>query len=217
MVGIIQYVSKIHHELSHAAVWLGSARARSTKHHLDLAVRSIRHMLAVSSRGVQLVRQSGDVDVLKFYSDTDWAACPHTRRSITSVLAFLFGMPLSLHANKHKGVQLSSTAAETVGMSEAGKRIVPARRLMTDLGIALPPTPLCIDNAGAKAIAENQNTLSGLARHIAVRHLFIKELVRKRIVTLIWVPSRENLSDIGTKSLDSVAYGSIVALIYSYL
>ena len=122
-----------------------------------------------------------------------------------------------LWVRKMKDVMLSSTSAELVGMSEACKKAVMIRRFCKDLGLKLPSTLLHVDNTAAKAIAEHQFKLTELVRHIALRHLYVQELVRKRLVKLVWVPSAENPADLGTKALDSVKFHSIVSLVYSYL
>ena len=170
-----------------------------------------------AARGGILLKKSDFANILEASTDTDWAQCPNTRRSMTCVLVRVFGMPMLLSSRKQKTVALSSTMAETIGMSEGGKRIVAARRACASLGIELPPTPFFIDNQAAMAIAENSHKITELGRHIAVRHLYIQELVRRRMVKLEWVPSAENLADIGTKALDAVKHGCIVHRIFSYL
>ena len=219
IVGILIYIAKLHFEVAQAAAWLGSARARATKHHLDLAKRAMLFCLGVSSRGLLLRRSRrrlGPSEVLLFWSDTDWATCPHTRRSMTSVVAFFYGMLLMLTSNKQKGVALSSTQAETIGMSEAAKKIVPARRLAKSVRLHLPPTVLHCDNSAAKAISECQIKLTSLMRHIAVRHLYVRELVYKGVVVLKWVPSAENIADLGTKALDEKTFDMLVRMILEF-
>ena len=51
------------------------------------------------------------------------------------------------------------------------------------------------------ATAEQQIMLTDIARHIAVRYLYIRELVGYGAVTIIWVSSSRNLADIFTKAL----------------
>ena len=87
----------------------------------------------------------------------------------------------------------------------------------TRFAFQLPSTVLYVDNTAAKTIAEHQFKLTELVRHIALRHLYVQELVRKRIVTLVWVPSAENPADLGTKALDSIKFYAIISVIYSYL
>ena len=45
--------------------------------------------------------------------------------------------------------------------------------------------------------------LTEMSRHMAVRHLYIRELVQRRVFHLQWVPSPLNLLDCGTKALDA--------------
>ena len=182
----------------------------------DLALRSLLFMLGSSRRGVTLVRSEFE-HILEAWTDTDWASCPWTRRSMSAVMLRMFGMPLALWSGKQKTVALSSTMAETIGMSEGAKKTVAVRRMAANMKIKLPPTPMFVDNQAAKAIAENTHKLAELARYIAVRHLYVQELVRRRVIALVWVPSNENLADIGTKALDGVKFDCVVQLIFSYL
>ena len=75
------------------------------------------------------------------------------------------------------------------------------------------PATLHADNAAGIATAEQQIMLTEIARHIAVRYLYIRELVGHRIVTLVWVSSARNLADIFTKPLLRVSYCAIDAVL----
>ena len=88
-------------------------------------------------------------------------------------------------------------------MSQAAKRTLPIRYFCEELGIKLPPTIMYVDNQAAKVIADNHYKLTEMSRHMAVRHLYIRELVQQRVIHLQWVPSPLNLSDCGTKALDA--------------
>ena len=72
------------------------------------------------------------------------------------------------------------------------------------------------DNSAAKAISECQIKLTSLMRHIAVRHLYVRELVYKGVVVLKWVPSAENIADLGTKALDEKTFDMLVRMILEF-
>ena len=75
------------------------------------------------------------------------------------------------------------------------------------------PAVLHADNAAAITVAEQQIMLTEVARHIAVRYLYIRELVGHRIITLVWVSSARNLADIFTKPLVRVSFAAIEAVL----
>ena len=203
--GCVQYGSIVEHTHAHAAWWLGSARHRATKHHYDLAKRVLKSMLRHSRRGLRLLKNMSDTDprVLEVWSDSNWAQCPHDRRSVSCAFVRLFGMPLFLAVNKQGTVTTASTGAETYSMSQAAKRVLPVRYFCSEIGLELPPTIMYVDNQAAKTIAENHYRLTAMTRHMAIRHLYIRELVQLGVFVLVWVASALNLSDCGTKALDA--------------
>ena len=118
-------------------------------------------------------------------------------------------MPVLLTSKKQNLIMLSSTGSETYAMTETAKRIIPIRRLLHELGLPDVPTPMYVDNQAAMAIANNHYKLAEMTRHMAVRHLYIRELVQKRIIRLVWVPSALNLADLGTKALDANRFSEL--------
>ena len=51
--------------------------------------------------------------------------------------------------------------------------------------------------------------LTNVARHIAVRFLYVRELVGHGIVTMRWVSSARNIADIFTKALPATVFNMI--------
>ena len=67
-------------------------------------------------------------------------------------------------------------------------------------------TLLYCDNQAAIAIAENQLQLAELSRHLATRHLFVRELVGRGFVLPIFIPSKKNAADFVTKALPPTSF-----------
>ncbi|GJX54812.1 hypothetical protein Tco_0283181 [Tanacetum coccineum] len=74
------------------------------------------------------------------------------------------------------------------------------RSQLTDYGFKFNKIPLYCDNKSAIALCCN-NVQHSRAKHIAVRHHFIKEQVENRIVELYFVRTEYQLADIFTKPL----------------
>jgi hypothetical protein len=75
------------------------------------------------------------------YVDSDWATCPHTRRSLTGVCLRLAGGSIAYKAKLQPTVTQSSTEAEFMGASDFGKILLYVQSVLWDLGI---PQHACI-------------------------------------------------------------------------
>ena len=68
------------------------------------------------------------------YSDADWAGCPDTRRSTTSLCMFLGDALISCRCKKQDCISKSSTEAKYRAMSTSCSKIVWLRGLLKELG-----------------------------------------------------------------------------------
>ena len=83
--------------------------------HWEAALRVVRYLKGTSGQGILL---SADSDLsLQGWYDSDWAACPLTRRSITGWLVFLRYFPISWKTKKQPTVSTSSAEAEYRSMA----------------------------------------------------------------------------------------------------
>ena len=88
-------------------------------------------------------------------------------------------------------------------MSQAAKRVLPVRYFCGKICLELPPTIMYVNNQAARTIAKNHYKLTSMTRHMAIRHLYIRELVQLGVFVLVWVASALNISDCGTKALNA--------------
>ena len=97
---------------------------------------------------------------------------------------------------------MSSCEAEYVSASEAGKEITWLRQLLAGIGFPQnEPTVMCCDNNGAICLS-NDPSFHARAKHIHVRHHYIRELVQMNTIKLKYVCSKDNIADIFTKPLE---------------
>jgi hypothetical protein len=109
--------------------------------------------------------------------DSDWAGDLETRISVTGVIVYFQNVPVCWRSKAQRGVTLSSSKAEYVGMSEALKEIRFIYFILKDNGIeAELPIVVKSDNVGA--LFMSQNSLTGIrSRHVDTRYHFIREKV----------------------------------------
>jgi hypothetical protein len=99
-------------------------------------------------------------------------------------------------------VSLSSTEAEIKAIIMVSKQILVMRDILTFLGHEqTEPTKLYVDNKSAIDMCKTLKTTHNTG-HINTRIHFIRELVNARILLLIFVPSKLNVSDMLTKAVE---------------
>ena len=136
--------------------------------------------------------------ILAAYSDSDWAGCKATRRSVSGGILVLNGCAVKCWSNKQATVALSTGEAELYAATKAAAEVLGFVSLMSDLGWKIESVPeIRMDSSAARGIAGRRGL--GKTRHIEVRRLWIQEcLESKRIVTKK-IPGMNNPSDILTK------------------
>ena len=104
------------------------------------------------------------------YSDSDWGSDTSHRRSVSGTIILLSGAAVLFSTKYQKAVALSSTEAEFVSASDAGKYALYLRSILTDLGFhQSDPTTLLIDNTGAVFMVEAQAP-TRRTRHVDIRY-----------------------------------------------
>jgi hypothetical protein len=87
---------------------------------------------------------------------------------------------------------------------------------MSDFGEEYTHVPLQCDSTSAISVAKNL-VLHSKTKHIEVRHHFLRDNVEKGMITLIHVPTHDQLADIFTKPLDQATFTRLQGELGVYL
>ncbi|KAK3270667.1 hypothetical protein CYMTET_20947 [Cymbomonas tetramitiformis] len=143
---------------------------------------------------------------LSIYTDADYAGCKTTRRSSTSGIAvYLCGSLLIFSSIMQRCVSLSTTEAEIIAMSEGAREVKCIINVLTDLVDICTPVPMYCDNQGAIHLASDYVN-NNRSKHIEVRNMYIRELVKSKIVEAMYIASADNTADVFTKPLPLPAF-----------
>jgi hypothetical protein len=109
----------------------------------------------------------------------------------------------------------STFTAELVALTEAAKAIIPLRILCEEMKVVQRgATPIYEDNRAAYLYAMEGSGLRK-AKHIEVRHHYIRELVGDGIVTVKQCSSDEQVADVLTKAVSAKIFESCVKVMMS--
>ena len=140
------------------------------------------------------------------YSDSDWGSDTTHRRSVSGIIILVAGAAVVYKTQYQRAVALSSTEAEFVSASDAGKLALYIRSLLADLGFKESnPTSLRIDNRGAihmvTAGAPTKRT-----RHVDIRYFALLQWAETGQLTAEPIPTALNVSDSLTKATGRIKF-----------
>ena len=116
------------------------------------------------------------------------------------------GGAITWKSKKQTTITLSSTQAEYIALSEAGREACWLQNLFRELGYP-KNNPILIrgDNDGSISMAKNQQ-FHNRTKHIAIRWHWIRELIQEKIITIENCQDPEQTADILTKALQRIKH-----------
>jgi len=167
--------------------------------HINAALRVVKYIKGQAGMGILL--SSTDNKLLQVYCDSDWATCPHTRRSVTGFLVKLGDSLISWKSKKQGTVSRSSAEAEYRSMANSVAEIVWIVGLFKELGAEIK-TPVIIhtDSKSAMQIAANP-VYHERTKHIELDYHFIREKIHQGLIETRHLNTKDQMADLLTKGL----------------
>ena len=200
LVGSLMYLSTcIRPDIAYAVGILARFSSKPNRTHWMAAKRVLRYLKGTTSHGI--IFRGEEPGKCLGYSDADWAGDREDRKSTSGYLFQIAGGPVSWRSKKQDSVALSTAEAEYVALSSAAQESVWMRRLNSELGNPPEgPTTIFEDNQSTIAMAKNPQ-FHGRAKHIDIRHHFVREQVSDGTIKLTYCPTGEMVADMLTKGL----------------
>ncbi|PNY03100.1 retrovirus-related Pol polyprotein from transposon TNT 1-94 [Trifolium pratense] len=199
LIGRLLYLTHSRPEIAYAVSKLSQFLDKPTNEHMLAGLHVLRYVK--NSPGQGLFFDSKSPLTLKGFSDSDWGACPDTRRSTTGFCFFLGNSLISWKSKKQNVVSRSSSEAEYRALAQTTCEGQWLKFLLQDLHIS-HPTPIVIycDNKSALHIAANP-VFHERTKHIEMDCHVVREKVQSGLIHLLSVHTKEQVADILTKSL----------------
>jgi hypothetical protein len=201
---LLHIANRTRPDICHAISVLTRYNHNPGKPHWQAVKAVLRFLKGTSTDG--LVLGGKDHLHLQAYVDANFAQDADSMKS-TSGFIFLLGPgAVSYKSCLQKAVTTSSTEAEIAALFISSTEAIWLRRLLTSMGYQqLAPTVLHEDNQAAIKFIRSKET-HGRLKHIAIKHLFLRQTIDDQELTLRYVPSHDNPADIATKSLPKDAF-----------
>lgn len=146
------------------------------------------------------------------FCDSDWAADKDQRRSTTGYVFLMNGCPVSWTSRLQSTSALSTCEAEYMALSDAMCETLWLRRMLISLDVRMDePTVVFCDNKGAIELSSNP-TFHKKSKHIETKFHRIRQEQGKGELTVDYIPTKENLSDILTKGVPAPLLTHILPL-----
>ncbi|UYV68970.1 hypothetical protein LAZ67_6001864 [Cordylochernes scorpioides] len=176
------------------------------RRHWQAAKHVLRYLHG--SINLSLVYRRTDSNDVCAYSDADWASDIDDRRS-NSGTAITIGHSLVIwKTSKQKCVSLSTMEAEYLALSQTTKEAVWIATILKELkflsNFAFPLIIHC-DNRSAIDFSKN-NVENNRSKHIDIRYHHVRERIISGEIKIVYIPTKENLADVFTKTLSKVAH-----------
>ena len=180
--------------------------------HFKAMKRCMKYIVSTPKRG-RVIRPNckwdGNKDfefVIEGFSDSEYAKCPDTRKSVGGSTVTLCGAVVVDKSKKSPTVALSVTEAELTQATSTAQDMLYVMRVMESMGLKVQkPMILKVDNKGAKDIAHNWS-VGGRLRHVSVKEFFLRDLKLEGLIIVKWMSGEDMPSDLFTKNLDGPTF-----------
>lgn len=193
-----------HPDIAYALSVLAHFQANPGPAHWKAMVHLLAYLKGMLDYKITYHR-GGNLDPIS-YVDAHYAGDLDTRRSTLGYVFTMAGGPISWSAKCQATVALSTMEAEYMALTHTAQQALWMYSFMSEVGLKLElPAVLHGDNAASIALTLNTKG-HACAKHINIRHHYIRERVAEGQIELVQIPSKENLADILTKLLPRVTH-----------
>lgn len=215
IVGSLMYIAQVlRYDIMYATGQLARPMAKPSKIHMVAAKHTLRYLAGTTD--FSITYKKGGFKLATF-TDSNWANNPDNGKSTSSYLAMLANAPMSFRSGLQGLTAMSTMEAELVASALAMKEAVFCSNMLTELGFGkqFAQLPVYCDNT-ATLHALGNRSFSSRTKHIALRFFFIRELVTERKISIHYVPTEDNLADIGTKHFNKHRFKHLMDLINNF-
>ena len=215
IVGSLMYIAQVlKYDIMYATGQLVRPMAKPSKVHMVAAKHTLRYLAGTTN--FSITYKKGGFKLATF-SDSNWANNPDNGKSTSSYVTMLANAPMSFRSGLQGLTAMSTMEAELVASALAMMEAVFCSNTLTELGFGkeFAQMPGYCDNTSTLHALGNWS-FSSRTKHIALRFFFIRELVTEGRISIHYVPTEDNLADIGTKHFNKHRFKHLMDLVNKF-
>ncbi|GJV23214.1 putative ribonuclease H-like domain-containing protein [Tanacetum coccineum] len=197
MIGSLMYLTASRPDIMFVVCACARFQVTPKVSHLHAVKRIFRYLKGQPKLGLWYPKDS-PFD-LEAYTDSDYAGASLDRKSTTGGCQFLGSRLISWQCKKQTIVANSTTEAEYVATASCCGQVLWIQNQMLDYGYNFMNTKIFIDNESTICIVKNP-VFHSKTKHIEIRHHFIRDLNKKKLIQMIRIHTDQNVTDLLTRA-----------------
>ena len=165
---------------------------------MQRAKRICRYLMGTGDWTLNL-EPDREIDTLQMMVDSDWATDKVDRRSTSAGVAQLGGCTILTYSRTQGSPALSSAEAEGYALGSGACEGLFICAVAKELSVDLKQV---LYSDSTATISQHSKMGLGRMKHVELRFLFVKDLMKREKLSLCKVRGTENPADLGTKVLD---------------
>src|SRR3954468_23942021 len=198
MIGSLLYLTASRPDILFSVCLCARFQSDPRESHLIAVKRILRYLKGTTNVGL-VYRKSQEYNLVGF-CDADYAGDRIERKSTSGSCQFLGSHLISWYSKKQATIALSTTEAEYVAAADCSTQMLWMKSQLEDYQIYESNIPIFCDNTSAICLSNN-SILHSKAKHIEIKHHFIRDYVQKGVISLNFVDTDHQWADIFTKPL----------------
>ncbi|GJY47854.1 putative ribonuclease H-like domain-containing protein [Tanacetum coccineum] len=208
MIGSLMYLTASRPDIMFAVCACSRFQVTPKTSHLSDVKRIFRYLKGKSKLGLWYPRVS--LFDLEAYLDSDYARANFDRKSTTGGCQFLGRRLISWQCKTIMAT--STTEAEYDDAANCYGQVLWIQNQMLDYGFNFMNTKIYIDNESTICIVKNP-VFHSKTKHIAIRHHFIRDAYKKKLIQVLKIHTDDNVADLLTKAFDVSRFQFLVVTI----
>ncbi|SCZ99840.1 BZ3500_MvSof-1268-A1-R1_C106g00586 [Microbotryum saponariae] len=209
-IGSLLYISLgTRPDIAFAVSYLSRFANNPGRRHWIAVKHVLRYLRATYRDELLYARGPAKVTGVVGYSDANWGACVDTSISTMGYVFYLAGAAVSWSSKRQTRVADSTTDAEYLALSHAGKEAIYLNQLLSELHVCpIAAAHIFTDNEAARAPLAHDPVRTSGTRHIRLREHFVRDMVNRGDISLSHVGTADMVADVFTKALGPKIFGT---------
>nr|GEW21668.1 hypothetical protein [Tanacetum cinerariifolium] len=210
MIGSLMYLTSSSPDIMFAMCGCSRFQVQPKVSHMHAVKRIFRYLKGKPTLGLCYPKES-HLELIA-YSDSDYACASLDRNYTTGGCQFLGSRLISWQCKKQTIMANSTTKAEYIAASNCGRRVLWLQNQILDYGYNFMQTKIHTENESAICVVKN-HVYHSKTKHIKIRHHFIIDSYKKRLIEMVKIHTDYNVADLLTKAFDVTRFQFLIASI----